>query len=303
MVKGKKERIVLENFINSDCFHNPNYKNYFINTIRNTINLASDDSKYFSLIFELEKGNELNEDVKNDIINSYQDIWFKIDSSILNDRELILNISKSNTWKNKALKYVNGILDSYNLNIDRTKLKNIVLYKIFERDDLQQAWWNRIRIKLNDLDLWDIWWLHYNTLWDRDYYSIYQRSSIVNLVLLELLLEWTIKEIKQQDYTKRVHSLDADYLITLWKDFSKWNIFNKLQEHLTLWWTTRSIKISEKNWEYLIEKEHVFIWDEIEKYIDLIKRFPHAEIKNNTYFGKSNRYIVKEKIKISKLEI
>lgn len=74
---------------------------------------------------------------------------------------------------------------------------------------------------------------------------------------------------------------------------TRWLILDKLFDE-----AYKEIKIRKKNWEpHLLEGSLEFEWDE-NKFVELRKKYPNSEINTKNYKGKTQKYEIREKLRL-----
>jgi hypothetical protein len=290
------------------------YNIYKINQIENTINIINSfkkDIKSYIVCYNIKKDID-NLSIINSISDEYKRIWFIFNWYDINwnTLKIILSIPGEdiNEIKNTFYKYIYNLILENSLNIDMEKLKNIILYKIFEINDFEWSSLNDIYLSNNHFK----WlWIEYNNLYEtldniNDDYYIKNKYWIEILVLGLLFTEWTIiSNLYLKDKTSQKFWKDKyDYIIHINSSFRKKNLIDLwyLNKELSLFNNTVSIKIIKDNDFFLLEKEHIYYWENT-KYVDLVKRYPQSKIVSSVYFGKTNKYTVIEKAKINNIDL
>lgn len=294
-------------FIKEYCIHS------FMNLYK-IIQSYSKEKTYYVLRYDLDPTRKDNLDAIWDIISKYESIGFIVSACNIDKEnlDLVLSIPNNdiNLFKEKLLDLNYKELSNLNTNMTIEKIETLYLYKILEQDELDWNKWKSIRLKNKSFkSLWvdaDTLTMKIDDIETRDrYYNKYEQPNLLELILLRLYLKNTFSYISGKADIERMPWVKADYILSVSDSFKRSQIIHNVninKEVFNFTNTTRSIKIIKKSEWFILHKEHEFFWSE-HKYVELQNKYPHADIIGKAYFGKTHKYIVIEKIKLTSIDI
>lgn len=298
------KKIVIDNYI--DIYvptELDKYHRFKINAIQNifeVLNSYTKETKTYSIKYDL-LSDEDNSSALERILKSYNDFWFTNISYDSKVNQLLINITIDdiNEIKNNIINNCKKIFESYSPNIKIDKAERLYLSRMFWIESLQ--WDKEIYIKKSDFNDLGITLDNLSTTISEDITKAYynaKKHSLDDIVIMILLCKDYFSTVYLKNTLSRIAwKWEYDYLIRIVKkkkDISWGKHLEEILDDDNI--NLISIKVSKKtNW-ILVEKEYWYSSEH--KFIDLVKMYPHAEIKTNTYFWHINKYTVIDKIEI-----
>lgn len=297
-------------YIDYDSVKN-NWISYKINSLMNLYNiiLHYEDNTVYRIDYPIEHNNKLNKNLLSELIKVYKEYGVEIIKHKEQEHSISLDIrinTELNEFRNKLKVQVYNKINSIQKNYDTDKLINLYLFKILENNDIHWSSWNNI--VLHEWYFKELWIIKDEMVIniddiekDRNYYNLIERIDFSILVLLYLYLNGNLSYIGNKIDLDRLWIHSWEYVVNISQNLNRaqLNSFSDISNQLkNIQSNTKSIKVSKKNNDFILEKEHVFYWDQT-KYIDLVNRFPYSDITWRNYLWKVNKYIVIEKIKIN----
>lgn len=240
---------------------------------------------YWLNIFEL---------IGNDIISNYNikdffenEIYLKIDEKDLENLRIIPSKKLSNKefWEHFYKWYIEDFFES-------------VYYTYYDNNLMDCKYKYDKKIIINTLSY------LYSVLWDE--FEINQKmfNKKQEISFMEFVISYTYVWFIKITEISIAYDENITYWIKILPEFKK--ILDEIEEKRNLILDKifdekyKQITIKKKNWEInLLEWDLEIIWDDT-KFIELKKQYPFSKIETEVHNGNTNKFKIKEKIKLKK---